>query len=260
MSLVQFFSDLHLEFLNEYKFVGVTKALKVNSDILFLGGDIGNIFANENLAKFLKYLSPKFNQIYYVCGNHEYYDFNKKHSKYFEDLSDWFNFVHSEMEKISFPNINLFTRSNTSTEFLNDKELIGCTLWSNIDLSQKERFLREFNDFNYIPNMTCENYLKEFLHDSSMLSEQLLKSDKAKIVLTHHYPIIEPEFGYTTSDSTSLYGSDLNHLLEKSQCWFAGHQHKPSTGKIKNFYTNPIGYRGESFDQNKKLNTVFPID
>ena len=77
MSLIQFFSDLHLEFLNEYKFFGVTKALKVNSDILFLGGDIGNIFANENLAKFLKYLSPKFNQIYYVCGNHEYYDVKK---------------------------------------------------------------------------------------------------------------------------------------------------------------------------------------
>jgi predicted MPP superfamily phosphohydrolase len=254
MSLIHFFSDLHLEFLNEYKFFGVTKALKVNSDILFLGGDIGNIFANENLAKFLKYLSPKFNQIYYVCGNHEFYDVKKKYSKYFGDLNDWFNFVHSEMEKISFPNINLFTRNNTSTEFLNDKELIACTLWSNIDLNQKERFLKEFNDFNYIPNMTCENYLKEFLHDSSMLNEKMLK-DKAKIVLTHHYPINDD----ATSNFASLYGSDLNHLLEKSQCWFAGHQHRP-TSKIENFYTNPIGYRGESFDQDKKLNKVFLID
>ena len=63
----QLFSDLHQEFLtNFYKIPPI-------SDYLFLSGDIHNI-SKSNFKQFIDYISNNWKQVFYVPGNHEYYN------------------------------------------------------------------------------------------------------------------------------------------------------------------------------------------
>ena len=81
---VQIVSDIHLE-LDDTNF-----ELEPISDYLFLAGDIG-ILHIEKYKQFLKYVSNNWKLIFYVLGNHEYYNhkkhINKRNSEYKEYIS-----------------------------------------------------------------------------------------------------------------------------------------------------------------------------
>jgi predicted phosphohydrolase len=67
--LFQLISDLHLEFYKG-KFPKINKV----AENLILAGDIGLISDINNLKGFLKQVCKRWNNIYYVLGNHEYYE------------------------------------------------------------------------------------------------------------------------------------------------------------------------------------------
>ena len=68
---VQIISDIHLE-LYDNSFRNFEEIIKPKCNILFMVGDIGNIY-NNNYKPFLTYISDNWKEIYYVLGNHEYY-------------------------------------------------------------------------------------------------------------------------------------------------------------------------------------------
>ena len=66
----QLISDIHLEF-------GAIKKISKCADYLILAGDIG--YPDQKLFKdFLSNTSKIFNKVFYVAGNHEYYQNWKK--------------------------------------------------------------------------------------------------------------------------------------------------------------------------------------
>lgn len=258
---VQFFSDLHLEFFNEYKLNGILNSLTPISDVLFLGGDIGNVIKNNNLSIFFKTLATKFNKIFYVCGNHEYYDYSNKNKKLFNSFDEWESYVHIETKKIIYENIIFFDNTNSlSAEYLN-LNIFASTLWSKLDVNYKDKITKGLNDFHLIPGMTFETYLDKFTFQHNNLSKQIkenMESSSKNVVLTHHLPVTNLVFKDYDYELKSAYGTNLNELMIYCYKWFAGHTHK-KINNIEKLITNPVGYKGENFDQNKIINSVFSI-
>ena len=101
---IQYVSDLHLEFYNKISFRSCVKPV---APYLALAGDIGKPGTNM-YTNFLSYVSSNWEHVFYVAGNHEYYDtprskWNKKKPVTFEER-------HQEIINITreYPNIHFF--------------------------------------------------------------------------------------------------------------------------------------------------------
>ena len=165
MISIQYLSDIHLEtHTNDTSISLFEQILKPSAPYLALCGDIGYPGA-QLYEPFLKYCSEKFEHIFYIPGNHEYYNDTKaikylKTKQYIEkSLSE------DELRRISatFPRETREIRNqkirDICSKFSNihfiDKEtyqipntniiVIGCTLWSKLDMNPFT--LQKFNDF-----------------------------------------------------------------------------------------------------------------
>lgn len=125
-------SDLHLEF---------SKQLEINSwpdaDYLALTGDIGvGMSSRDFIEKLIS--SKKYQHIFYVPGNHEYYNKCK------EDIDlRWLDFAAEH---------NNFHYMIGQTFFEDGDYLFaGCTLWTNIDTPEEQAYIQySMNDYNMI--------------------------------------------------------------------------------------------------------------
>ncbi len=75
MTTIQYASDLHLEFADNWRYLK-RHPLKVCGDILILAGDIGYL-SDENYSDhpFWDWVSENYNQVYCCMGNHEFYKY-----------------------------------------------------------------------------------------------------------------------------------------------------------------------------------------
>ena len=125
--LFQLFSDIHLELNPDENFT-----LPVKADYLFLAGDIGNI-KKQNYHNFLQYCSDNWKQVFYVPGNHEFYNKRSMESNIerMTELVNKFKNVHLLINNYAqidnytiygfvgwtYP---IFKTSNAAKEYLND--------------------------------------------------------------------------------------------------------------------------------------------
>ena len=72
---IQYASDLHLEFADNWRFLK-ENPLQVTGDILVLAGDIGYL-GDENYSKhpFWDWASENYQQVIACMGNHEFYKY-----------------------------------------------------------------------------------------------------------------------------------------------------------------------------------------
>ena len=73
--IIQYCSDLHLEFSQNKKFIA-KHPLIPRGDMLLLAGDIVPFTEIEEQADFFNYIADNFKITYWVPGNHEYYHSN----------------------------------------------------------------------------------------------------------------------------------------------------------------------------------------
>lgn len=97
MKILRYVSDLHLEMrqtINHPKLLPLWKFKKDLNDRYFLAlcGDIGNP-SNPNLREFLANVSVVYEKIFYIPGNHEYYNWQVPIEK------SW-NEIHKDLESI----------------------------------------------------------------------------------------------------------------------------------------------------------------
>lgn len=235
---IQYMSDLHLEMLDNSRFVRDLK-IPVNGDILVLAGDTFYLkYANDiPCTQFWKWASEHFRKVLLVPGNHEYY-----HSC---DIAErGFSWSLQVCKNVSMHQ-NQVVR-------IDDTDFIFSTLWSHINPYHEEEIAYGMNDFrqslyNGEPWSTFE-YNK--LHKKCFeFIRKAVEESTAKhiVVVTHHLPSLQVVAGeHLGSSLNSAFATDLSDFISDSRIdvWIYGHSHANVDAVVGNtqLVSNQVGY------------------
>lgn len=233
---VQYCSDLHLEFPENREFIKQNPLIPVG-EILLLAGDILPFALIDKPCDFFNYVSDNFEQVYWIPGNHEYYQYDIK------DVSYPLN------EKIRE---NLFLVDNQSVK-IKDVNFIFSTLWSHISDQNRWKIQQSISDFFVIKNNGCNLTALEFneLHKKCLTFIETSLSEhhgEKNVVVTHHVPtLMNYPKQYKSSPINEAFAVELFELISNSNVsnWIYGHHHaNTSPFNIGNtqMLTNQLGY------------------
>jgi predicted MPP superfamily phosphohydrolase len=279
----QYVSDIHLETHHNTSKTIFEKILKPSAPYLALCGDIGYPGA-QLYEPFLEYCSKSFEHVFYIAGNHEYYNNSKtikylKNKRYIEKsvsedelkrMSAMFprETPESRNQKIreicsQFPNIHFLDKETYQVPDTNII-IVGCTLWSKLDMDPY--MYSRFNDFSMIcidkdTILTPTVYAKWFEEHLDFISKTLPdlheKSPDAKIiVLTHHcptYEIITDKYRLNDMNNiNSFFANDdlITPFGKNVKLWLCGHTHGCNKINIDGTIvaTNTFGYEWETIE------------
>lgn len=261
MVTLQIISDLHLEFYENYdydKFIKPINDNKNNDLYLCLLGDIGNPF-HKNYENFINTSSKKFEKVFILPGNHEYY-----FDKYYMTKLQMYN-VCKKYDNVYFMDNNIFE--------LNNYVIIGSTLWSFIDSDSKTMASLMINDYKNIKMnnniFTPDDNNKLFFNNLSFIKKQVEKAkinNKYAIVLTHHAPSYKfIDSKYKNYPYNCCFVNDLDNFIlenENIKYWLFGHTHSSFNDYIGKCLCicNPAGYsrnnkfENSNYDITKSIN------
>lgn len=240
----QLVSDLHIEF-------GVINRVQRFANNLLLAGDIGYP-ETPAFKEYLQYCSQTFDKVFYVPGNHEYYQLWKKTGAFqtIDELNQVIDRVFGEIGS------NLINLNNRSYDYDPNLKIVGTTLWSHI-----RQDAMKINDSYQIFKAPLENITFEDTNRMHSESVRFLEGEitKAKIdgkrllVMTHHLPsyqlILEKYRDKKYAKMNCHFYSDLDHLITSPVvAWCAGHSHGFNHQVINGVQTfvNAYGYPNEN--------------
>lgn len=239
--LIQFFSDIHLEF-------GPVEIPDTPADVIVAAGDIG---LGVQGLEWLKTL-PK--PVVYVAGNHEYYG---------DDQKDVLLRL-----RINAKGSNVHFLEQDEVE-IGDVRFLGCTLWTSLGQTENElrtELARVVSDFRKIrigeESLSVERYIELHENASRWLISQLEQPHAGKtVVVTHHAPTPWSWKDTGTSVKRYAYCNDLKELLHTYEidAWIHGHTHWVSDYRCAGarIVCNPRGYAPdrlvEGFDGDRLL-------
>jgi len=215
MTSVQFASDLHIECVDNDD-IDPLEYITPTADVLILAGDIGSLYKIQQLKNFINRLSPYFQVILYVPGNHEYYIVDHVHLSY--------NKLDKRLAELedAIPNLHILNRDSVR---INNLCIAGCTLWSKPDC-KVPRFIVQVHE------MDTARYIKQHQKDlkyATNIMEHCHERGYDLLMVTHHPPTNSVLKGTNKRKKfISLYSTDLDHLLDKERVgtWICGHIHK----------------------------------
>jgi predicted phosphohydrolase len=215
---IQYMSDLHLEFFENWLYVDEEK-IPVTGDILVIAGDtcyIGE--AAKSRKDFWEWASKYYRQTLIVPGNHEFYD----NSDVMERGDSW----QWEMcENVSYY-YNKVVR-------IDDVDFVLTTLWSKIPDQYMFAVSRGLNDFYKIMydgrRLTTDDFNAE--HEKCLkFVKQAVEKSTAKhiVVVTHHLPtltVVAPQ--HKNSPLNGAFATELGSFIADSRIdtWIYGHSH-----------------------------------
>jgi len=235
MATIQYLSDLHLEFPENKHFIQ-DNPIRPNADILVMAGDIVMFSLLDKFDWFFNDLSQKFQQVYWIPGNHEYYGSNIKYRTgiFKEKIRD---------------NILLL---NNQTILVDDVELIFSTLWTQLSDKNQRLIAGALSDFRTIRNygqlLSPSDYNSLNQENSLFLRKALERNHKQKVVITHHVPTF---YNYPKKYLGDLlneaFAIELDNLIKNNgpDYWIYGHHHSniPSFNMgSTTLITNQLGY------------------
>jgi predicted phosphodiesterase len=257
---IQYVSDLHLEFHDSLLF---QRLLRPAANYLALAGDIGKP-GHTLYDPFLKYASDNWDHVFYVAGNHEYYDTHR--SKWGAAKPILFEHRHAEIVATvkQYPNIH-FLRHESPSYYLAAENIavVGSTLWTHTsDENRPYLAYSNYNDYNFIARAgeggTIMPIHSEFLNAKHEAEKQMLEAQIAYwesqntdvVVVTHHMPsfsLISPR--YRGDPLNFCFASNCESLMRPNvKAWIYGHTHNASSGMLGQTFVacNAHGYPGES--------------
>jgi hypothetical protein len=235
---IQYASDLHLEFPENAYYLRKNPLIPTG-EILLLAGDICPM--GEGIVDyywFLNYISDHWSYIYWVPGNHEYYECFPLEATF----PTYYIKVRSNIEIVN--NLSVTYKS---------VDIFFSTLWSKLDPGKFHVIYSRINDFfwinykNFGINEKNYNYLHEICFGA--LQEFIgSNTSKHKIVVTHHVPtfLCNPD-KFKNSLINSAFVVELSDFILDNNIdyWIYGHHHynmpEKSLGKTK-LITNQLGY------------------
>ena len=231
---VDIISDLHVEFWREklYRLVPFG-----NSDTLICAGDLGE-FRRPGSEEALKTICEKYEQVFYVPGNHDYYGSS------IEDIEKKFTEITQQISNLTILRTGVIGH-------LSDFKVIGDTLWIP-DHPQLMRY--QINDSRMIQGLT------PFIFEQHQAFKEfaMANADEKTIVVTHHLPsnssvslrfIMEPTTRWFVGDCTDVITE------RKPAIWIHGHTHDPFDYRLENtrVICNPFGYPAESNGRRRNI-------
>lgn len=247
-------SDLHLEFGD------IQIKNNDGASVLILSGDI--MTARHPKLDFLEQCSKEFDQVLYVAGNHEFYNYK------------WYE-TNRVLREVSYEFENVHFMEN-SIYRMQDVLFIGATLWTDMnkyDPITIQQAQSQMNDYRLIRNDRVEYrkirpidtiarhndsviFIRDVLH--------VVPSDTKVVVLTHHAPTKMSVHPHYTNNyhMNGAYSSDLSNLIldnPQIKLWTHGHTHEPFDYMVGStrVVCNPRGYDGyEHLANNFELKTV----
>ena len=202
---IQYCSDLHLEFPANYRYLK-QHPLKPVGDVLVIAGDFYLLSLKYSLINdFLSFASDNFQEVYWVPGNHEYYN---------SEITKW---------PVSFQeNIRSnFFLLNNKVVIKNDVHLIFSTLWGDIPQNLQWFISQNVSDFHVIRHQgkkftpaQFNSYHKESL---SFIKKSIKIEEKTKkVVISHHVPTnLNYPVAYEGSLLNSAFAIELSAFIEK---------------------------------------------
>lgn len=236
---IQVLSDLHLEFLSPSQVRRLVEKIVPVGDVLVLAGDIGDGTA-PHYEEFLKEMANRFDKVFVVAGNHEYY------GNEMETTQQKMGSVCGGLGNVSF--------LCSAWEDYGGFRWIGTTLWSCVEDGTTKCFT---NDIRRIPNMSLSLYKECHEEDVRFLTCALEASrDKPCVVITHYLPskkLIHEKYQNPMDEPyNQWFASSLDHLIgdhtEHIPLWIYGHTHEPRHTRLfqTEMVCNPVGYEGEN--------------
>lgn len=199
---------------------------------LILAGDIGDP-DDPSLHKAIQIACKKYKAVYYVPGNHEFYNRVPGSKKTPASTLDWFQKLDDQWQNFHF----LYRR----TEVVDGVRLVGATGWSSS------------------PQMTLWSNMisEEGKKDVEFIQQQLSKSKEPTLVITHYPSTLRIlQNGYKDKITQFDYAQDLERLfVPPLHTWVFGHVHQKhdfmlpyssmaSNGEVR-ILCNPYGYPTE---------------
>jgi Icc-related predicted phosphoesterase len=227
--LINFFSDIHLEF-------GPVPVPDTRADVIIAAGDIG-IYKQG-----IDWLKTFGKPVIYVAGNHEFYS------------REYLSTLDSLRQDAMGSNVKFLERESYE---LDGFRFLGCTLWTQLggqDNERREQLKNTVNDFrkiNYKDRlMDLETYAELHRKSREWLIGELSKSySGSTIVVTHHAPTFWSWDDSPRSLTRFAYCNDLKEIMHNYEiaAWFHGHIHSVSDYRCAGtrILCNPRGYHGK---------------
>ena len=250
---IQYASDLHLEFRENWRVLKEHGPMDVKGDVLVLAGDIGYLGdANYSEHPFWDWASENYQQVIVALGNHEFYKFY--------DLASMQDGLVGEVRH------NVYYYYNKVIH-IQDVDFIVSTLWAHIDPADanlNERGVADFHRILYGENLlTSSDFNSEHQRCLDFIKKSVSASHaKHKVVVTHHVPsyqLVAPEFqgsringAFTVELADYIAGSGIDY-------WIYGHSHRniDKTIGTTRCLCNQFGYVSHNehltFDRSKNI-------
>jgi predicted MPP superfamily phosphohydrolase len=260
---IQVYSDIHLEYWNKLP------SIPVKAKYLFLAGDICRL-KHPLFLNFFDYCSANWVKVFYVPGNHEFYDKNKNYN----ELSFEYKYFLSTRYK------NVFYLDNEFISLDDSIDVYGATFWTMSPFYSKNDAKIYINDYNNITyfneglNKVIDldtSYINKLSNNSFIsLQTYLNTTNKYTIVMTHFPPISSgtsnPKF-IKELEVKKKYFSWPDDTLDKLNLfnvplWISGHTHWSYDFEKFNtkFISNQLGYKEELGETGINENGLFQIE
>ncbi len=234
---IQYCSDLHLEFDDNRQYL-INNPIEAKGEILILAGDVAYLQKRYFKDRFFDDISAKFERVYWIPGNHEYYnsaDITARGLCFEQEIRN--NVILLNNKVIHHKNVRM----------------IFTTLWSHIHEKNAKLVTEWITDFKVIKykneTLTPSGFNEIHAECLDFLLNELEKPFEGKtIVVTHHLPskaCVSQQF--VNSPTNDAFCVDLSALINNSNIdyWIYGHSHDNISG-IKvgrtEIVCNQLGY------------------
>jgi len=240
---IDYISDLHLDFYvrhngNEIKYKRNTLDFLESllpdklGEVIVIAGDISHY--NRQSYWTLEYFSQKYEQVFFVFGNHDYYLISNKQRKEYR-----LNSKNREFELMGMIShlLNVTLLWDFNLFDYGGVRFSGSTSWYP---------LTELKDYNFFKSTSNDSRLIHDLNISSINYRELEAYDKLEdvdVIVTHVPPIIIDS--HHKHGGTSCYLNELKEL--KANHYIFGHCHEQNVYEKDGarFYINALGYPNE---------------
>lgn len=245
---IQVYSDIHLEFYKTFP------KIERKAKYLILAGDIGRL-CDTNYKEFIDYCSKTWEKTIVILGNHEFYHNKKTYEQLLKSYILFFS---------QYDNIELLEKDKTMLE---DWEVIGLTMWSNI----LPKYSHLLNCVDKIKTTIYKNENKrkqgigyEKLNELHYKSKEWLYNNynktKKTIIITHHpithKNISQPMYEHEPIERKQAFATNLHFTNEKILVCISGHTHFSHDFIDNNirYISNQMGYKEEMITNITKFN------